>query len=107
MIFRKRSVSPLEAKEEVKAAEALAQKEAERAALGGEKKVAAKGAAKKKAEPVAAPKADAKADEATFRDIDAAFAASGKDAAERKAEAVSTLEMLAAATAFTVPRRGP
>ena len=61
--------------------------------------------AKAKAEPVAA-KADAKADEETFRGIDAAFAASGKDAAEKKAEAVSTLEVLAKATAFTVPRRG-
>ncbi|CAK9019299.1 Elongation factor 3B (EF-3B) (Homolog of EF-3) (Translation elongation factor 3B) [Durusdinium trenchii] len=95
----------VKAKEEVKAAEAQAQKEAERAALSGkaaDKKADAKG--KKKEETKAAPKADAKVDEATFKEIDEAFAASGKDAADRKATAVSTLEMLAAATPFVLPR---
>jgi len=95
----------LKAKEEVKAAEAQAQKEAERAALNGkaaDKKADAKG--KKKEETKAAPKVDAKVDEATFKEIDEAFAASGKDAADKKAMAISTLEMLAAATPFVLPR---
>ncbi|CAJ1460904.1 unnamed protein product, partial [Effrenium voratum] len=75
----------LKAKEEVKAAEAQAQKEAERAALNGkatDKKAAEKG--KKKEDTKAAPKVDAKVDEATFKEIDEAFAASGKDAADKK-----------------------
>ncbi|CAE7202660.1 HEF3 [Symbiodinium sp. CCMP2592] len=95
----------LKAKEDVKAAEAQAQKEAERAALNG-KAADKKGdkTAKKKDEPKAAPKADAKADEATFKDIDEAFAASGKDAADKKAVAISTLEALCAATPFVLPR---
>eukprot|EP00439_Symbiodinium_sp_Y106_P082736 s465_g22.t1 len=102
-----RAVKPCteSAKEDVKAAEAQAQKEAERAALNG-KAADKKGdkTAKKKDEPKAAPKADAKADEATFKDIDEAFAASGKDAADKKAVAISTLEALCAATPFVLPR---
>lgn len=87
--------------------EAQAKKDAERAVLkagaatADDKKAAAKS---KAAEPKAAEIVGAKVDEATFSTIDAAFDAAGKDAADQKASAVATLESLAAATPFVLPR---
>eukprot|EP00933_Yihiella_yeosuensis_P030366 TRINITY_DN2400_c1_g1_i1.p1 TRINITY_DN2400_c1_g1~~TRINITY_DN2400_c1_g1_i1.p1 ORF type:complete len:1380 (-),score=484.60 TRINITY_DN2400_c1_g1_i1:425-4564(-) len=96
----------VKAVEKVKELEVEAKKAAERAGPAATAKASAadKKAAKAKAKPETAPKVDAKADEATFAEIDAAFAASGKDAADQKATAIATMDALASATPFVLPR---
>eukprot|EP00746_Dinoflagellata_sp_MGD_P000859 gnl/MRDRNA2_/MRDRNA2_101597_c0_seq1.p1 gnl/MRDRNA2_/MRDRNA2_101597_c0~~gnl/MRDRNA2_/MRDRNA2_101597_c0_seq1.p1 ORF type:complete len:1388 (-),score=421.45 gnl/MRDRNA2_/MRDRNA2_101597_c0_seq1:268-4431(-) len=96
----------VKAKEQVKEAEAQKKKDEERAALE-KPKAGAKAKAKAGAKAEAAPKVDAKLDDATIQEIDAAFAATGKDAADAKAKAVASMEALGAipgATPFLIPR---
>jgi len=91
---------------DIKEAEAQAVRDAERAALTAkaDKGKAAKAVkADKEVAEKPALKAE-KADEATLAEIDAGFAASGKDAATMKATAVQRLEALASATPFVLLR---
>jgi len=93
----------VKALEAIKAAEEQAKRDAERAALSA-KADTKKAGAKAKAAARVEVRADIRADEATLAEIDAAFAAAGKDAGEAKARAVASLQALAAATPFVVPR---
>jgi ATPase subunit of ABC transporter with duplicated ATPase domains len=93
----------LKAVEDVKAAELQAAKDAERAALK-----AVEGASKdfkrQKSAEEEAQEDITHADEEKMAEIDAAFAAGGKDAAAAKAQAVASLEAFAASTPFVLPR---
>jgi ATPase subunit of ABC transporter with duplicated ATPase domains len=85
-------------------AEAQAAREAERAALSTkatDKKVGSKANVEKVDKPVAAVE---KANAEIMIEIDAAFAASGKDAAVAKEKAVSRMMGCAASTPFVLPR---
>jgi len=89
----------------IKEAEAQAAKDAERAALNAKASDKKDAKANAKAQVAEKPAAKVeKADPAVMADIDAAFAASGKDAAAAKASAVDRLNNLAAATPYTLPR---
>lgn len=92
----------LKAVADIKEAAAQAKRDAERAALQADTKASA---GKEKEEKKAA-KVDREvvADEATFKEIDAAFDGSGKDAQAAKIDAVAKLEGLAAATPFVLSR---
>mmetsp|Transcript_45336 Transcript_45336/g.98572 ORF Transcript_45336/g.98572 Transcript_45336/m.98572 type:complete len:1420 (+) Transcript_45336:85-4344(+) len=92
----------LKAMEDIKEADAQAARDKEREALTVKTPKAA--AAVKEDEKVKVVKKIEKASEAVMLEIDAAFASTGKDAAQAKADAVSRLESLAAATPFVVPR---
>mmetsp|Transcript_45337 Transcript_45337/g.98578 ORF Transcript_45337/g.98578 Transcript_45337/m.98578 type:complete len:1420 (+) Transcript_45337:85-4344(+) len=92
----------LKAIEDIKEAETQAAKDKEREALTAKKVSKVHSNAKEEA-PKEAAKVE-KASEDVLRDIDAALASTGKDAAQLKANAVSRLESLATATPFVVPR---
>mmetsp|Transcript_23976 Transcript_23976/g.74311 ORF Transcript_23976/g.74311 Transcript_23976/m.74311 type:complete len:1431 (+) Transcript_23976:76-4368(+) len=88
---------------DIKEAEAQAARDAERAAVTAKaEKKGAKADTKTEAEKPAAKVETA--DPAVMAEIDAALAATGKDAAAAKATAVQRLAALAAATPFVLPR---
>jgi ATPase subunit of ABC transporter with duplicated ATPase domains len=89
---------------DIKEAETQAAREAERAALSAkatDKKSGSKAKAEKDEKATVVEK---KADAAIMKEIDAAFAASGKDAAAEKEKAVALMEACAASTPFVLPR---
>lgn len=95
----------VKALEAVKEAEAQAKRDAERAAL--QAKDDKKTSAKAKTSKPDAPKVKvthATPDEATLASIDTAFAATGKDSGDAKAQAVATLSALAPATPYVLSR---
>jgi len=92
----------LKVKEEIKEQEMQGKREAERAALSA--KTDAKAAAPKTEKPTAASSEAVEASESAMKDLDAALASSGKDAAGAKANALATLEKLAQATPFVLPK---
>jgi len=95
----------LKAIADIKDAEAQAVREAERAALTAkdDKKKGAKESSSKAEETKVAEKSE-KATAAAMGEIDSAFAASGKDAAAAKEQAVARLQACALSTPFALPR---
>lgn len=96
----------LKALEAIKEAEAQAKRDAERAALQAkdDKKASSAKAKTAKADASKVKVTSATADETTLATIDAAFAATGKDAGDAKAQAVATLGALASATPYALSR---